>query len=925
VSTSTRISSGAENRDSALSLYHLLEPEVLANPYPLFRRLRSEDPVHWDHFLHAWVVTRYADVLEVLLNFSADRTPTPAQLEEMGLSSLTPIARVMVKQMLFLDAPSHTRLRGLSAKAFTPARVEQLRGHIRDIVNNLLDGIQAKGGGMDVIADLAEPLPAIVTAEMLGVPTRDHLKLKEWSADFAEMLGNFQHNPERYPQVLKSVANLTEYFQNATREQREHPREGLIYSLMTAEIDGDRLTEEEVIANCIVTMVGGQETTTNLIGNGLLTLLRNPAELEKLRSDPSLIPSAVEEMLRYESPSQHTARMCPSDREMGGKLIKKRQAVIAVMAAANRDPERFPDPDRFDIARKDNRHLAFGYAAHFCFGAPLARVEGQLVFEALLRRFADITLEPQAIEWRSNLGLRGLKSLRVLFGENVRGNGVASATLRQEHQTPAAETGRRLPDSAPASCPHHAQSRRERLKKYLSERRATASLKVSAIEPRPQNSRAPVSPAQEELIRRESRPGVAPLYNECITLRMKGPLDVPALEKSFSEIIRRHEIWRSTFQAVNGRLMQISRAADPVALPIIDLQDFPAAAREAEAQHRINALCREPFELQSSPPLRPALVRMDENEHRFYLVAHQLLLDGMSAYQIFPSELAVLYKAFSAGQSSPLLDLNLQFADFAIWQRETSELEASKQITYWRKKLDGISPQESKKSQAGRQPFRGVIQKITLPHGLSEHVRNLSRQENSTLFLTLLAAFTLLLHRYSNQPDIVIGTLSPCGRERSEFKDLLGYFLNPVALRFNLEKSSTFRSLLAQAREIMCEAISNADVPIERLARELMPGVECTHNPFFRVAISLQPPMPNLEMPCRVTTMDVDSGGSPWDLYVAFIDQPEGLAARIQFNPDLFGAGRITQGVHDFQALLETLVADPGQQISQLASLEMLQ
>ena len=366
-----------------LSLYHLLDPEVLANPYPLFHRLRSEDPVHWDPFLHAWVVTRYPDVLEVLLNFSADRTPTPAQLDEMGLSSLSPIARVMVKQMLFMDAPAHTRLRGLSSKAFTPARVEELRGHIQDIVNQLLDGIQSKGE-MDVIADLAEPLPAIVTAELLGVPTSDHVKLKLWSADFAEMLGNFQHNPERYPRVLKAVANLTEYFQNAIREQRETPREGLIHSLLTAEIDGDRLTEEEVIANCIVTMVGGQETTTNLIGNGLLTLLRNPAEMQKLRNDSSLIPSAVEEMLRYESPSQHTARMCPSDREMGGKLIQKRQAVIAVMAAANRDPERFPDPDKFDITRKDNRHLAFGYAAHFCFGAPLARVEGQVVFEALL-------------------------------------------------------------------------------------------------------------------------------------------------------------------------------------------------------------------------------------------------------------------------------------------------------------------------------------------------------------------------------------------------------------------------------------------------------------------------------------------------------------------------------------------------------------
>jgi len=399
-----------------LSLYHLLDPAVLANPYPLFHRLRQEDPVHWDMYLHAWVVTRYADVLEVLHSFSADRTPTPAQLDQMGLSELNPIAQVMVKQMLFLDAGAHTRLRGLASKAFTSARVETLKSHIADIVSGLLDRVEDKGS-MDVIADLADPLPAIVTAELLGVPASDHQKLKTWSANFAEMLGNFQHNPERTPLVLRTVEEMTSYFRDAIAEIKAYPREGLIHSLLTAEVDGDRLSEEEVIANVVVTMVGGQETTTNLIGNGLLTLLRHPDQMKLLCDDLSLIPSAVEEMLRYESPSQHTARLAPSDRELGGKRIQKRQAVIAVMAAANRDPERFPDPDRFDIRRADNRHLAFGYAAHFCFGAPLARAEGQIAFEMMLRRLNNFRLEPQSLVWRNNLGLRGLNSLRVAFGE----------------------------------------------------------------------------------------------------------------------------------------------------------------------------------------------------------------------------------------------------------------------------------------------------------------------------------------------------------------------------------------------------------------------------------------------------------------------------------------------------------------------------
>src|ERR1700686_243016 len=303
--------------DKALSLYHLLDPEVLANPYPLYHKLRNQDPVHWDPFLHAWVVTRYVDVVQVLHHFSANRTPTPEQLSALNLSALNPIAEVMVRQMLFLDPPDHTRLRALAAAAFTPRRVEQLRSHLQEVMNRLVDAVVPRGS-MDVIADFAGPAPAIVTAELLGVPASDHAQLKEWSQDFAEMLGNFQHNPDRFPRVLRSVENLCSYFRSAMREQHVHPREGLVQAMMGAEIEGARLTEEEVIANLIVTMVGGLETTTNLIGNGVLTLLRHPSELDRLRAASSLIPSAVEELLRYEGPSQHTARLAPTHVDLGG-------------------------------------------------------------------------------------------------------------------------------------------------------------------------------------------------------------------------------------------------------------------------------------------------------------------------------------------------------------------------------------------------------------------------------------------------------------------------------------------------------------------------------------------------------------------------------------------------------------------------------
>jgi len=400
--------------DPSLSLYRLLDPAVLADPYPLYTRLREEAPVVWDPYLHCWVVTRYEDVHAVLKEFSADRTPSPDQLAALGIKGIEPIAEVMMRQMLFLDAPKHTHLRKLCSTAFTPRRVEVLEGRIEEIANRLIDRVHATGK-MDVIADFAAPYPAIVFAALLGVPEEDAGQLKLWSADFAEMLGNFQHNIDRVAQVLRSTASMVEYFRRAIHEEDRPLADGLLKSLVEAEVDGERLSEEEVIANAIVTMVGGQETTTNLIGSGLLTLLRRPEKLAELRDTPGIMDGAVEELLRFESPSQHTGRICRQDTMMGGKLIRKGDAVMAVMAAGNRDPRRFADPDTLDFGRTDNRHLAFGWAAHFCFGAPLARMEGRIAFTALLGRLTNLAVGEGKLEWRENLGLRGLKSLPVTF------------------------------------------------------------------------------------------------------------------------------------------------------------------------------------------------------------------------------------------------------------------------------------------------------------------------------------------------------------------------------------------------------------------------------------------------------------------------------------------------------------------------------
>ena len=400
--------------DPSLSLFQLLDPAVHADPFPFYNRLREQAPVMWDPFMHTWVVTRYDDVQRVLKEFSADRTPNPEKMRALGLPSMEPVADLMSRQLLFLDPPQHTRLRKLCSAAFTPRRVEAMEGTIRAIASELLAPHLA-GGTIELIGDFAEPFPGIVTAGLLGVPREDHRLLKPWSSSFAEMLGNFQHNPDRIREVLVAVKELTAYFHDAVQEQRRTPRDGLISALIAAEVDGERLSDEEVVANTIITMIGGQETTTNLMANGLLTLIRQPAAMVDLRAHPEIMDTAVEELLRFETTSQHTARICPADTEIGGQLIRKGEAVMAVMAAANRDPDRFPDPDQLDLRRTPNRHLSFGWSAHFCFGAALARMEARVAFATMLAHMDDIAVESERLTWRNNSGLRGLTALPLTF------------------------------------------------------------------------------------------------------------------------------------------------------------------------------------------------------------------------------------------------------------------------------------------------------------------------------------------------------------------------------------------------------------------------------------------------------------------------------------------------------------------------------
>jgi pimeloyl-[acyl-carrier protein] synthase len=404
----------AEVTNERLSLLRLLDPTVLADPHALYRALREHDPVHWDPYMHAWVVTGYSEAVAVLMNYSAERAPAPDYLDRLGLSFMKPFAEMMLQQMMFMDGARHSRLRDICAAAFTPRRVEELRAAVESIADNLIEKVIASGR-MDMIADFANPLPAIVTAKLLGVPTADHEQLHAWVIDIAEVLGNFQHHPDRVAEIVQSLEDFKRYVVARMEDERRSPSGGLIHALMTAEIDGRRLSDEEVISNTIITMIGGHETTTNLIASGFLTLLHDPACYDQLRNRPEIIGPAVEELLRFESPVQHTARIAPADMQLGGKNIPNGSRVVVVLAAANRDPNRFPNPDRLDLLRPDNRHLAFGWAAHFCFGAPLARMEGQIAFNKLLGRLSRPVLTDETWHWRTNAGLRGLTALNISF------------------------------------------------------------------------------------------------------------------------------------------------------------------------------------------------------------------------------------------------------------------------------------------------------------------------------------------------------------------------------------------------------------------------------------------------------------------------------------------------------------------------------
>ncbi|MFI0452326.1 cytochrome P450 [Actinomadura sp. 6N118] len=395
--------------------YDPWSPGFVADPYPVFERLRMEQPVFFHEPTGQWVITRYEDVNALLRDRRLGRTYLHVSgHEEFGREPeaefLKPFWDLVRAGMLDVEPPTHTRLRRLVSKAFTARMVEGLRPMVRRLAEELAGAFVAKGGG-DLLADVAEPLPVNVIAEMLGVPVADRHLLRPWSADIC---GMYELNPSEETQraAVRAAMEFSDYLRELARTRAANPQDDLISALAQVVDEGDRLAEDELIGTCVLLLNAGHEATVNTTGNGWWSLFRNPGELDRVRADRSLIPTAVEELMRYDTSAPMFERWVLEDIEVAGVDIPRGSEVALQFASANRDPEVFTDPDRFDAGRDPNPHITFGLGIHYCLGAPLARIELNESFGALLRLAPDLKLVSEP-KWRPGFVLRGLESLHV--------------------------------------------------------------------------------------------------------------------------------------------------------------------------------------------------------------------------------------------------------------------------------------------------------------------------------------------------------------------------------------------------------------------------------------------------------------------------------------------------------------------------------
>ena len=394
-------------------LLHPFVSRIREWPYPLYRRLRESDPVHRSRAIRGWFLFRHADCLAALRDprFSADDRNYAGYAQQRAWEVADGLADPKEPDeppMLRRDPPDHTRLRKLVSKAFTPRAIERLRPRVEELVDQLLTPL-ARRGELDLIRDFAVPFPVTIIAEMLGIPAADFATFKRWSDHLVGFLDPLASpGPER---LRKTVAEFQAYMAQLADLRRREPEDDLLTALVQAEEQGDRLSEQELRGTLALLLAAGNETTTNLIGNGVLALLRHPDQLARLREEPEVAPHAVEELIRFDSPVQLTMRIPTEDFDFAGVRLEKGQAVVTVLGSANRDPEIFTRPDELDLGRAPNEHLAFGQGIHFCLGAQLARLEGQIAFRELARRFPDLRLasgEPKRLRLTFLRGLEGL-------------------------------------------------------------------------------------------------------------------------------------------------------------------------------------------------------------------------------------------------------------------------------------------------------------------------------------------------------------------------------------------------------------------------------------------------------------------------------------------------------------------------------------
>ena len=397
----------------------LISPEFIANPYPIYHHLRTEAPIYWSEAWGAWLITRYDDVVQTLrdpLRFSnAGRvTSLLNHLPSTTREALKPLESNFAGGLINSDPPDHTRLRALVNRAFTPRMVERIRPRVQRIVDELLDRVQ-DARSMDVIRDFAYPLPAIVIAEILGVPPEDRDQFKKWADEIASFQGTGRATAEAAQNSQNYLLTMRSYLTELVAERRQTPRDDLLSALVAAEEGGQKLSLEELLSTSVTLLIAGHETTTSLIGSGVLLLLQHPEQLLQLQEDPGCIPVAIEEFLRLESPIQRNMLRLAEDFEFRGKLLRKGQIAFQMLGAANRDPAQFADPDHLNITRQPNRHVAFGFGIHFCVGAPLARLEAPIAIEALLHRMPKLRLASETIKWRVGGIFRYPESLSVVF------------------------------------------------------------------------------------------------------------------------------------------------------------------------------------------------------------------------------------------------------------------------------------------------------------------------------------------------------------------------------------------------------------------------------------------------------------------------------------------------------------------------------